>query len=102
MDWTSQFIGRRLIFNPGEECRDQPEDHVTRSQMDDDYTKNLKELFETLDDYSLIERRDSGNLTEVAQKLIENEISKRGITKDTEKFLNEQVKNEQEMDEALA
>jgi len=70
--------------------------------MNDDYTKNLKELFEALDDYSLIERRDSGNLTEIAQKLIEDEISKRGITKDTEKFLNEQVKNEQEMDEALA
>lgn len=70
--------------------------------MNDDYKKNLKELFESLDDYSLIERRDSGNLTEIAQKLVEDEISKRGITKDTEKFLNEQVKNEQEMDEALA
>ena len=41
--------------------------------MDDDYTKNLKELFESLDDYSLIERRDSGNLTEFAQKLVEEE-----------------------------
>ena len=55
--------------------------------MNDDYTKNLEELFESLDDYSLIERRDSGNLTEVAQKLIEEEIAKRGITKDTEKIL---------------
>jgi uncharacterized RDD family membrane protein YckC len=69
--------------------------------MNDDYTKNLKELFESLDDYSLIERRDSGNLTEVAQKLIEEEIAKRGITKDTEKILGEKEKQDQEMDEAL-
>lgn len=69
--------------------------------MNDEYTKNLKELFESLDDYSLIERRDSGNLTEVAQKLVEDEISKRGITKDTEKILGEKVKDEQEIDQAL-
>jgi uncharacterized RDD family membrane protein YckC len=70
--------------------------------MNDEYTKSLKELFESLDDYSLIERRDSGNLTEVAQKLIEEEISKRGITKDIEKILSEKEKHDQEADEALA
>jgi uncharacterized RDD family membrane protein YckC len=58
--------------------------------MSDEYTKDLKELFADLEDTELIERKNSGNLTEIAQQLIEAEISNRGITKEGESRLLEQ------------
>lgn len=55
--------------------------------MSDEYTKDLKELFASLDDTDLVARKNSGNLTEIAQQLIEEEIFNRGITEERESSL---------------
>jgi uncharacterized RDD family membrane protein YckC len=52
--------------------------------MTNDYSNHLKELFAELDDLSLIERKNSGTLTDEAKRLIEIEIQKRGITEEIE------------------
>lgn len=70
--------------------------------MGDEYTKDLKELFSNLDDIELIERRNSGSLTDVAQILIEEEISSRGISKERENDLFKEENKSQEYIESLA
>jgi uncharacterized RDD family membrane protein YckC len=52
--------------------------------MTNEYSNHLKELFAELDDLSLIERKNSGTLTDEAKRLIEIEIQKRGITEEIE------------------
>lgn len=64
--------------------------------MEDEYTANLKELFSSLDNIDLIERSNSGSLTEIAQRLIEEEISNRGITSERENAILKEEKKTQE------
>jgi len=62
--------------------------------MAQSYTETLRENFSNMHTDMLLERKESGSLTDEAKKILEEELIKRGLTEEKIKQLNAEEKHE--------
>jgi hypothetical protein len=62
--------------------------------MTQSYTETLRENFSNMHTDMLLERKESGSLTDEAKKILEEELIKRGLTEEKIKQMNAEEKHE--------